>query len=234
MSHFFNFLSVSCHLYNVFSFLLLSLSRVNSMPDMSLVWFGFKSIQWHSLSIALHLFFFLWLSYNIRETKMHELTEIEIIHLPPKVESSTNTKVAKEPKRSFRKLRKIAKPQKTTIPTSTSTSKRSGKSLPGLNAPQLQSLKSIYIAKLRDQIETHKTYPRIAKKLRQSGKVVIMLEILKNGKILRKKIVEKCPYQRLNKAAFQLVAQLKHVDPLPKELHLDSWQVFIPIAYVLR
>ena len=95
-------------------------------------------------------------------------------------------------------------------------------------------LKSIYISKLVEQIEQHKVYPRSAKILKQSGEVWISIKIKKNGELTNLKLEKPSPYEKLNQAAIQLVASLKNTAPIPKELHLETWQVTIPIAYVLR
>jgi protein TonB len=95
-------------------------------------------------------------------------------------------------------------------------------------------MKAVYIADLIRKIEANKIYPYMAKKLRQSGKVVVKLEILKSGQIVSQSVIQSSPHHLLNQAALRLVASLKHVSPIPEELHLESWQVIVPIAYVLR
>ncbi len=116
----------------------------------------------------------------------------------------------------------------------TETSKSPAVSGLNVSSKKVNDIRSLYIANLVRQIEANKIYPHMAKKLRQSGKVVVMLEILKNGNITAKTIIEECPHKLLNEAALRLVANLKSTSPIPDELQLDSWQVVIPIAYVLR
>ncbi|MCB0392163.1 MAG: TonB family protein [Bdellovibrionales bacterium] len=218
-------------------FCLLNEAKLNIMSPMSVNFLKTQGYRWHALSLGLHILFFLGMGVIVAPQKSKNLTEIEVIHIPqsinenpPVVKPEVQKTLIKQKNSLPREISKNL--QKQQIPIKQNSRKLISKHSSNLN--HASSIKAVYIAKLRDQIEARKKYPRIAKKLKQSGKVVIMLEILKNGRILKKQIVEESPFQRLNKAAYQLVAQLESVEPLPEELHLDSWQVFIPVAYVLR
>ena len=201
-------------------------------------------LSFYTLSIILHGAFFWIISFEKKNssTPNLDITEIELI--------ASSSMAGDGPKQKSHK--NILAPRKMRVSTlhESTTAKVQIKKEPPLflstvndispsnassgNSVHIESIKSQYITKLRNRIESHKVYPRMAKKMRQSGKVVILLEILKDGSITHSQIVEECPYTGLNQAAMQLVAKIKTVDPLPHELHLESWQIYIPIAYVLR
>lgn len=197
--------------------------------------------KYHSLSISLHFLLFLGLTWSLKSpTKLLNIP-IEVVFSPSAhnshpVSKNLMTKRPTPPIKNLTKQKGLVKNQ--VAPRSSSEEKTSALPLnPGPKRPtdkKANDIKSLYISSLMAQIEGHKIYPAMAKRLQQSGKVVVMLEILKNGSIQKRELIEKSKYPRLNSAALQLIAKLKEVPPLPDELHLDSWQVVIPIAYVLR
>ncbi|MCJ8326495.1 MAG: energy transducer TonB [Campylobacterales bacterium] len=96
-----------------------------------------------------------------------------------------------------------------------------------------ENIKNAYLTKVRKHIESHKKYPRKAKRLRQEGKVVISFIIKPDGKIHGINLKSKCPYKRLNDAALKILKKIVQFDPIPDELEKNSWKIDIPIQYSL-
>ncbi|MEO0335900.1 MAG: TonB family protein [Pseudomonadota bacterium] len=136
---------------------------------------------------------------------------------------------------------KKAQPQreeKTKSLAESSSSSRPGSSGPlgfdlqnikGNLSPELQK----YFTKLRMDIERRKKYPKLAKRLRQSGRVVLKFEIGKSGKIVNVFIEEPSPYKSLNDSARKLLSNLKGEYPLPSAIKSDRIEVKLPVSYKL-
>lgn len=104
----------------------------------------------------------------------------------------------------------------------------------GVPQDSLNAMKSRYLAKLRRYVESAKFYPRLAKRLKQQGRVTIRFVIHKNGSIRQIEVKEKCPFAVLNQAAQESVGQLQSFDPIPEALAMDQWQIELPIVYSLQ
>ncbi len=93
------------------------------------------------------------------------------------------------------------------------------------------SIKS-YISKVIDEIEKHKTYPALAKRLRVEGKVILEITIDKDGTLVSVKVI-KPAHRILNNAAVKLVKNC-NFPPLPKDFKEKSLKLKVPINYVLK
>lgn len=89
-----------------------------------------------------------------------------------------------------------------------------------------------YVVELKNYLEKHKRYPRIAAKLRQSGIVKVKLSILQDGTFKDIKVLDPSQYKSLNKSALNLLKELGSFKPLPKEFYPKE-EFIIPIKYVL-
>ena len=98
--------------------------------------------------------------------------------------------------------------------------------------PKLMAVAS-YGHQLQQFIERNRYYPRRAQVMEQTGTVKMRLTIRPNGEFASVEILEGTDYDILNKAAKDLVTELKSFKPLPSEY--DGNGVFIvPINYQLR
>lgn len=93
------------------------------------------------------------------------------------------------------------------------------------------SIENEYLLKIRAEIEKNKQYPKMAKRLKQQGKVIVRFLITKHGFIESITLKNGCPYKRLNIAAIELLEKIKKFDPIPSELNKGSWVIDIPITY---
>lgn len=91
-----------------------------------------------------------------------------------------------------------------------------------------------YLYELKKLLEGRKRYPMMARKMGQTGKVTIRLTF-SEGEFQGSEIVEKAPYETLNKAAQELVDSLAGFKAFPQELkNRTSWVITIPIEYSLN
>ncbi|WP_419763738.1 MAG: energy transducer TonB [Arcobacter sp.] len=96
---------------------------------------------------------------------------------------------------------------------------------------KIEAIENAYLLKLKKRIEKNKVYPSSAKRLNQTGKVYLNFTISKNGAIKNIIINEKSKYRRLNKAAVEIINKIKQFEPIPEELHKNSWNITVPILY---
>ncbi len=94
--------------------------------------------------------------------------------------------------------------------------------------------KAAYLQKVRETIERHKYYPRIAKRLRMTGVVEVQLTILKNGRIKAVSVVRPSKHSRLDRAAVKTVEKIGRFAPLPEVFGTDTLTLRVPIRYTLK
>lgn len=95
------------------------------------------------------------------------------------------------------------------------------------------SEKEYYLYELRMLLEGRKFYPKLSRYMKESGRVVVRFTVLKDGEVQQVEIAEPSSFERLNKAAEQLVTSLKKFKPLPDEVKTASLRVEVPIEYSL-
>lgn len=94
------------------------------------------------------------------------------------------------------------------------------------------SVEEFYRASVRQALEQKKVYPPLARRLGQTGTVVLKFILGKNGALLNSEVTNASPYPVLNEAAKTLLASAKF-QPIPEELQSPSWEFTIPIEYRL-
>lgn len=104
-------------------------------------------------------------------------------------------------------------------------------SKPTLSANEKENLESEYLSKIRFHIEKNKVYPKVAKRLNQTGKVHVKFVISRNGEIKHCKIHKNSPFENLDKAALEILEKIAKFEPIPEKLDKDSWEITVPIVY---
>ncbi|WP_300367098.1 energy transducer TonB [Hydrogenimonas sp.] len=94
--------------------------------------------------------------------------------------------------------------------------------------------KALYLQKVRETIEANKYYPRMAKKLRQTGRVEVQFVIRNDGSVYGIEIVKPCRYKKLNRAARRTIEKIEKFEPFPESLNISEIRVTIPINYTLK
>ena len=98
----------------------------------------------------------------------------------------------------------------------------------------LKAIENKYFQKIQELIEKNKNYPKIAKRLNQSGEIYLNFTIYKNGQIANIKITKSSNFRRLNKAAIEIMSEIEKFDPIPDELDKDIWNITVPIVYKIN
>ena len=104
-------------------------------------------------------------------------------------------------------------------------------SKPTLSSNEKENLESEYLSKIRFHIEKNKVYPKVAKRLNQTGKVHVKFVISRNGEIKHCKIHKNSPFENLDKAALEILEKIAKFEPIPEKLDKDSWEITVPIVY---
>gem|GEM_PF-6711852 len=88
-----------------------------------------------------------------------------------------------------------------------------------------------FFRSLISEIHNKKNYPRLSKKLRESGTVHIKFMVDSSGEVKDAALIKSSKYQRLNNSALKVVSQLEIKEPLPS--NYDKIVVTFPMNYIL-
>src|SRR5574344_1927602 len=102
------------------------------------------------------------------------------------------------------------------------------------NNQKSQNLENEYLAKVKNKIEKNKVYPKVAKRLNQTGKVTVSFDILKDGKVTNIKIINKSKFEKLDEASIELLTNIGFFEAIPNELNKTVWNIQIPINYQIN
>ena len=94
-----------------------------------------------------------------------------------------------------------------------------------------ETILAFYLEELKRLILAHKFYPRMAKKLKQVGKVSVSFEIINENEIVNLRVHSKCPFDRLNKAAIRTIERIALIPKLPSKLNKTQLKVVVPILF---
>jgi protein TonB len=90
-----------------------------------------------------------------------------------------------------------------------------------------------YKYELRLFLDSRKIYPETARRLSQTGTVVVRFKIAANGEIADVILEKPAGSEVLNKAALDLVKRAEKFKPLPQETKLQELKLSFPIEYIL-
>ena len=102
-----------------------------------------------------------------------------------------------------------------------------------IDSSEIQSLEDAYLSKVRNLIEKNKVYPKVAKRLNQTGKVYVTFLITKDGEIRNCKVHKSSKFESLDNASIEILLKIANFDAIPKELNKNSWEITVPIVYQL-
>ena len=103
-----------------------------------------------------------------------------------------------------------------------------------IDSSEIENLEALYLSQIRAKIEKNKVYPNSAKRLNQKGKVYVTFTLSKDGQITNVKISKSSDFDRLDVAALKILADIKAIEPIPKELNKNSWEITVPIVYQIK
>ncbi len=90
-----------------------------------------------------------------------------------------------------------------------------------------------YLLGLRQLIENRKVYPPQSRRMRESGTVLVALEVLRDGTIREVKLKAHSQFARLDRAALETVAGVQRYKPIPDSVSGDRVTVEVPIEFLL-
>jgi len=154
----------------------------------------------------------------------------------PKPKPKPKKKLEKRPK-PVTKSKVIPKPKvkhKTRAKVKPHKKVKKSKPVSRLSASKAKVIKSQYIRKVKSTIERKKYYPKRAKRLKHEGTVKVRFTILKDGSIKNVTLAHSSRYKRLNSGALQTLKRIGKFPLIPKALHLNQWEIVVPIEYILR
>lgn len=97
-----------------------------------------------------------------------------------------------------------------------------------------EKLKHKYLQELRIAINNNKKYPKISKRLKEQGKVVLSFRVLKSGKFVNINIINSSGKKRLDNAALNAVIDTKSFKAIPNELNINFIDISLPIKFRLE
>ncbi len=90
----------------------------------------------------------------------------------------------------------------------------------------------VYVSLIVQKVDEVKIYPEEAVYRGEEGRVVVLMEILPDGKVNQFHLMTPCPFDALNHAALDTLAQLSYLPPLPSGMN-RALKVQVPLSFVL-
>ena len=112
---------------------------------------------------------------------------------------------------------------------SASTSPRTAAATPGLIA----SIEQAYKTALQAEIARHRSYPLMARRLRQEGTVAVGFVVQADGRLTAIELLESSGHQLLDEAALAAVREVGRFRPIPEELDRLDWSLSVPLNFRL-
>lgn len=95
----------------------------------------------------------------------------------------------------------------------------------------LADLKTIFKAELRSKIEENKFYPVTARRLGQTGTVVVAFTLLEDGSIINIRVDSPSGNSRLDSAGLEAVKKVGKFKAIPSELGKGPMDMSVPIKF---
>jgi len=168
--------------------------------------------------------------------KIVEKPAPKVIEKPKKVEKVVKKekpieKIVEKP------VEKVAEKTEKSIeenPVVTQTTPNTNPVIESISKAQIDSIEDAYLSKVKAKIEKNKVYPKIAKRLNQTGKVVVSFDILKDGKVINIRIIQNSKFEKLDEASIELLTKIGFFEAIPNELNKTVWNIQIPINYQIN
>jgi protein TonB len=102
------------------------------------------------------------------------------------------------------------------------------------DSARIEATEQAYLARLAALIERHRFYPRMSRRLREQGTVVLRLDLRRDGGFAEVAVSDASGYGRLEEAALETLHKVARFDPIPDVLQRERWSILVPIEYRLR
>lgn len=133
---------------------------------------------------------------------------------------------------------KRVSPSSANVPVETATASQEVK--PGaipdvtsgaLSGTAIADIKSVYKAQLRSRIEENKFYPMAARRMGQTGTVIIAFTLLEDGSIINARVDDSSGIPGLDSAGLEAVKKVGKFKAIPSEFNTNSLDMSIPIKF---
>lgn len=195
--------------------------------------FPVSTIRWTVVvSTVLHALLFGALAFRIANTEIVPIgVEVQYLEGHKGVEkavvaSKPSVKVARSNERGEVKVEKAveAAPVAAAVESTGSAGRASGEIVSALER---------YKYELRLFLESRKVYPESAKRLRQTGTVVVEFKVSPEGQLSDVSLSQASSSEALNRAAVELVRRASAFKPFPPDLQMPELSLRLPIEYIL-
>lgn len=135
---------------------------------------------------------------------------------------------------------KVAPRVKSTVPTTTTAEATSPEVKSGeipevttnaLSGTAIADIKSVYKAQLRSRIEENKFYPMAARRMGQTGTVIVAFTLQGDGSIINIRIDNSSGNPSLDSAGLEAVKKVGKFKAIPSELNASSLDMSVPIKF---
>jgi TonB family protein len=92
--------------------------------------------------------------------------------------------------------------------------------------------KTHFKQQLRAEIEKHKSYPVISRRLGQTGIVEVAFTLLEDGHIINVRLSRPSPFERLNESAINAVKKVHKFFPIPREWGENKMDILVSLKFV--
>jgi protein TonB len=100
-----------------------------------------------------------------------------------------------------------------------------------LSGQAIADMKTIYKAQLRSRIEENKFYPMAARRMGQTGTVIIAFTLLEDGSIIDVRIDSSSGNSRLDSAGLEAVKKVGKFKAIPSEFNASTLDMSVPIKF---
>ena len=101
------------------------------------------------------------------------------------------------------------------------------------NAAALADAEADYKARVRQAVDAHKQYPKMARRMGEQGKVVVEFSVDASGVVSSVQIKHSSGSERLDEAALQAVRDAAPFPPFPDEVKRNRWHFTLPLSFSL-
>jgi protein TonB len=91
-----------------------------------------------------------------------------------------------------------------------------------------------YKARVRQAVAEHKHYPSLARRMREEGRVLVVLTLESSGALVALRIKQSSGSERLDEAALQAVRDAAPFPPFPEGSARQRWELSLPLSFSLN
>lgn len=97
----------------------------------------------------------------------------------------------------------------------------------------IASIEQAYKTALQAEIARHRSYPLMARRLRQEGTVAVGFVVQADGQLTAIELLESSGHRLLDEAALAAVREVARFRPIPEELDRQDWPLSVPLNFRL-